>query len=182
MSKKNKNRLFHGFRHLAIAKRITLLYGGIFTLSLLFLSFFMILNISSMQQSTMRKELQDSMVQIQEYLDSGETLTDEGLSALLAENFVEASVFSYEKDEMYSSIHGNIPPFILHPETAMREPQFKEGFPAHPDLREQELNDMGYEISVKRENKSGNQEYILENEAEQQFMLISSHYETEGGM
>ncbi|MBR5815935.1 MAG: HAMP domain-containing protein [Anaerotignum sp.] len=182
MSKKTKNSIFQGFRHLAIAKRITLLYGGIFTLSLLFLSFFMILNISSMQQSTMRKELQDSMVQIQEYLDRGETLSDEGLSVLLAENYVEASVFSYEEDVMYSSLSGNVPPFILHPETALREPQFKGGIPAPPDFREQELNDMGYEISVKRENKSGNQEYILENEADQQFMLISSNYETEGGM
>ena len=78
MSRKNK--LFSGFHHLAIAKRITLLYGGIFTLSLLFLSGFMILNISSMQQSTMRRELQDSMRTVQQHLDDGKILSDHILS------------------------------------------------------------------------------------------------------
>lgn len=76
MSKKNEKSLFKGFHHMAIAKRITLLYGGIFTLSLLFLSGFMILNISSMQQSTMRRELVDSMVEVQQYLDDGKLLSD----------------------------------------------------------------------------------------------------------
>ena len=181
MSKRDK--LISGFHHMAIAKRITLLYGGIFTLSLLFLSGFMILNISSMQQSTMRKELQDSMKAVQEYLDEGKPLSDEALFELLEDSYVEVSVFSYAENEMYNSIPGNIPPFILHPEAAMqRLPERNGENPEPPYLKEKELRETGFEISVQRENKSGNLEYILENETDQQFMLHSAHYKTENGL
>ena len=54
MSRKNKEWL-KGIQHMAIAKRITLLYGGIFSLSLLFISGFVMLNISGLQQSEMRR-------------------------------------------------------------------------------------------------------------------------------
>ena len=181
MSKRNK--LFSGFYHMAIAKRITLLYGGIFTLSLLFLSGFMILNISSMQQSTMRRELQDSMKEVQQYLDEGRPLSDEALFQLLEDSYVEVSIFSYEENKMYNSVPGNIPPFILHPESAMqRMPERNGENPEPPYLKEKELRETGFEISVKRENKSGNLEYILENETDQQFMLHSVHYKTENGI
>ena len=175
MSKKNK--LVSSFRHMAITKRITLLYGGIFTLSLLFLSGFMILNISSMQQSTMRRELVSSMEAVQAYLEEGKPLTEEVLSELVEGSYVEVSVFSYQDNTMYNSITSNMPPFILRPEGELqRAPE--RNFEEPPYLREKELKDSGFEISVKRENKSGNLEYILENEMDQQFMLISSHYRT----
>lgn len=181
MSKKNKKGLFSGFHHMAIAKRITLLYGGIFTLSLLFLSFFMILNISSMQQSTMRKELVSAMEEVQQHLDSGKVLSNEVLSALLEDSYVEVSVFSYDENTMYNSIPGDMPPFIFHPEGAVqRKLDFggKGEVPEPPYLQEKELKGAGFEIRVHRENQGGNQEYILENKTEQQFMLISTHYQT----
>lgn len=65
MSRKNKEWL-KGIQHMAIAKRITLLYGD-FSLSLLFISGFMMLNISGLQQSEMRRELQETMTQVQEF-------------------------------------------------------------------------------------------------------------------
>ena len=184
MSKK-KNKLFSGFHHLAIAKRITLLYGGIFTLSLLFLSGFMILNISSMQQSTMRRELLSSMERVQNYLDEGKVLSNEGLSDLQKDSYVEISVFSYRENKMYNSVPGNTPPFILHPHAGeQRDPDWdwNKEEPDLPYLREKELENTGFEINVQRENKSGNLEYILENEADQQFMLLSTHHRTESGM
>ena len=55
MSRKNNSR-FCGIRHMAIAKRITLLYGGIFSLSLLFISGFILMHISGLQQSEMRRQ------------------------------------------------------------------------------------------------------------------------------
>ncbi len=185
MSKKNKESLFSGFQHLAIAKRITLLYGGIFTLSLLFLSCFMVLNISSMQQSTMRRELRSSMVKVQQYLDKGKMLSDGVLVNLSKDSYVEVSVFDYEKNEMYNSFPGNIPPFILHSEEGISREMLKNlesDEPVPPYLREKELRDKGFKIAVQRESKSGNLEYILENQAEQQFMLHSTHYRTEDGM
>lgn len=182
MSKKNKG-LFSGFRHIAIAKRITLLYGGIFSLSLLFLSGFMILNLSSMQQSTMRRELEGSMEMVQEYLDRGEPLSDTALSELLEGSYVEASVFSYQEGKMYDSSPANVPSFILHPEmVAQKVPQLENAIYEPPYLREKEVRQKGYEINVKRENQGGNIEYILENAQEQKFMLLSSHYKTEDGM
>ncbi|MBQ7084232.1 MAG: HAMP domain-containing protein [Anaerotignum sp.] len=184
MSKK-KNKLFSGFHHLAIAKRITLLYGGIFTLSLLFLSGFMILNISSMQQSTMRRELIGSMELVQQYLDDGKMLSNEGLSGLQKDSYVEISVFSYRENKMYNSVPGNTPPFILHPHAGeQRDPDWdwNKEEPDLPYLREKELKNTGFEINVQRENKSGNLEYILENEADQQFMLLSTHHRAESGM
>ena len=68
MSKRNETGLFGGIRHMAIAKRITLLYGGIFSISLLFISIFMALNISSLQQANMRRELTRTVANIQNYL------------------------------------------------------------------------------------------------------------------
>ncbi|MBQ3614759.1 MAG: HAMP domain-containing protein, partial [Anaerotignum sp.] len=162
-----------------------LLYGGIFTLSLLFLSGFMILNISSMQQSTMRRELIGSMELVQQYLDDGKMLSNEGLSGLQKDSYVEISVFSYRENKMYNSVPGNTPPFILHPHAGeQRDPDWdwNKEEPDLPYLREKELKNTGFEINVQRENKSGNLEYILENEAEQQFMLLSTHHRTESGM
>ncbi|WP_458408401.1 ATP-binding protein [Anaerotignum sp.] len=179
MSKKNK--LFSGFHHLAIAKRITLLYGGIFTLSLLFLSFFMLLNISSMQQSTMRKELIGAMEEVQQHLDSGKMLSNEVLFALLEDSYVEVSVFNYDENMMYNSIPGDMPPFIFHPDSnEQRNHDFigKKEEPEPPYLQEKELKDTGFEIRVHRESQGGNLEYILENKTEQQFMLLSTHYQT----
>ena len=173
MSKKNK--LFSGFRHLAIAKRITLLYGGIFTLTLLFLSGFMILNISSMQQSTMRRELYSSTEAVREYLDKGAVLSDAALKKMQGHSYVDISIFSYEENRMYSSASEN-PPFILPPDAGMMQ----EGKP--PYLRPQEMQDKGFEINVQREHKSGSLEYILENSLEQRFMIHSVHYQTENGM
>ena len=46
MSKMNKHSFFGKFQNLAIATRITLLYGGIFSLSLLVLSGFFFVNIT----------------------------------------------------------------------------------------------------------------------------------------
>ena len=65
-----KQEWLKGIQHMAIAKRITLLYGGIFSLSLLFISGFMMLNISDLQQSEMRRELQETMTQVQEFLQT----------------------------------------------------------------------------------------------------------------
>lgn len=181
MLRKNKKKLFAGFDQMAIAKRITLLYGGIFTLSLLFLSFFMVLNISSMQQSTMRKELLEAMELVEGYLDSGEPLSDEALETLLQESYVEVSVFSYSEDEMYYSHHKNVIPFVHHPEEP-EEKEKKSRKPEPPSLREKELKENGFEIMGKKESPGGDLEYILESESNQQIMLLSAYHKTEEGL
>lgn len=178
MSKMSK-KAFPGFHHIAIAKRITVMYGGIFSLSLLFLSGFMILNLSSMQQSTMRRELIGSAEEVQQYLDAGQALSDEALSELLEDIYVETNVYSYEEEKMYSSLMGEAPVFIQQPE-GKKEKNAEEMEP--PYLREKDLRDKGFRINVKRENLNGDVEYILENQEEQRFMLISSYHQTADGI
>ena len=102
MSRKNKEWL-KGIQHMAIAKRITLLYGGIFSLSLLFISGFMMLNISGLQQSEMRRELQETMTQVQEFLQTNTELSDESLRELLGDKYVEVSIYSSEANETYNN-------------------------------------------------------------------------------
>ena len=52
MSKTNKKSLFGRFQNLAIAKRITLIYGGIFSFSLLLLSGFFFVNTTILEQNS----------------------------------------------------------------------------------------------------------------------------------
>lgn len=185
MSRTNKDGLVGSLQHLAIAKRITLLYGGIFSLSLLFISIFMLLNISSLQQAGMRGELQETVANVQEYLESGRELSDQALTEFLNEKYVEVSVFSYGENQTYNNYMGETPPFILRPEE--RSPMERDDlegmdFSAElPALKEHDLYQKGYQIHVQRKNKSGSTEYILENSVDQQFMLLTKHYHTANG-
>ena len=103
MSKRSDAGLFGGIRHMAIAKKITLMYGGIFSISLLFISIFMALNISSLQQGNMRRELTRTVDNIQNYLDSGGVLNDETLAGLLENKYVEVSIHSLKDGKSYNS-------------------------------------------------------------------------------
>ena len=179
MSRKNKEWL-KGIQHMAIAKRITLLYGGIFSLSLLFISGFMMLNISGLQQSEMRRELQETMTQVQEFLQTNTELSDESLRELLEDKYVEVSIYSSEANETYNNFVGEMPPFLFRPEgepPSRQKPQ--NGADKPPVIGENELYREGYQINGRRENKSGNVEYILENSTDQQFMLLTNHFETD---
>lgn len=133
MSRKNKGWL-NGIQHMAIAKRITLLYGGIFSLSLLFISGFMMLNISGLQQSEMRRELQETMTQIQEYLQTDAELSDESLKELLEDKYVEVSIYSSETNETYNNFSGEMPPFLFssgHRAAGRSEAAGRHGQAAH---------------------------------------------------
>ena len=179
MSRKNKEWL-KGIQHMAIAKRITLLYGGIFSLSLPFISGFMMLNISGLQQSEMRRELQETMTQVQEFLQTNTELSDESLRELLGDKYVEVSIYSSEANETYNNFVGEMPPFLFRPEgepPSRQKPQ--NGADKPPVIGENELYREGYQINGRRENKSGNVEYILENSTDQQFMLLTNHFETD---
>lgn len=173
MSKKNE--LFSGFHHLAITKRITLLYGGIFTVSLLFLSLFMLWNIPDMQRSTTRRELQHTMESVQEYLSAGKMLTNGALMQMQEDGYVEVNIYQFADNTMFSTM-GELPSFI-HPPDRM---EWTENRP--PYLQEKELRQKGFEINIRRESPDGRVEYIIENKSEQKFMLISEHFKTDAGL
>ncbi len=154
MSRTNKDGLMGSFKHLTIAKRITLLYGGIFSLSLLFISIFMLLNISGLQQAGLRGELQETVANVQEYLESGRELSDQALTEFLNEKYVEVSVFSYGENQTYNNYTGETPPFILRPEerpSMAQEDKAGIDFSAEQSaLQENDLHREGYQINVRR--------------------------------
>ena len=165
---------------MAIAKRITLLYGGIFSLSLLFISGFVMLNISGLQQSEMRRELQETMTQVQEFLQTNTELSDKSLRELLEDKYVKVSIYSSEANETYNNFEGEMPPFLFRPEgepTSKQKPQ--NGADKPPVIGENELYREGYRINGRRENDRGTVALILKNSTDQQFMLLTNHFETD---
>lgn len=180
MSKRNEKGLLGGFRHMAIAKKITLLYGGIFSVSLLFISIFMALNISGLQQANMRRELTRTVANIQNYLAGGGLLNDEALAGLLENKYVEVSIHSLKDGKSYNSYVWEMPAFIMgRPEMEPPPPDGEEADENMYGLQEKDLRKKGFQIHMKKESGGGTTEYILQNEMEQQFMLISSIYEVE---
>ncbi len=185
MSKRSDAGLFGGIRHMAIAKKITLMYGGIFSISLLFISIFMALNISSLQQGNMRRELTRTVDNIQNYLDSGGVLNDETLAGLLENKYVEVSIHSLKDGKSYNSYVWEMPAFIMGRPEPLGEPVPPEKREFYEDAfrqQEREMRKKGFQVHMKKESDGGITEYILQNELEQQFMLLSGIYEAGDGL
>lgn len=175
MSKKNKSLLFGGIQHMAIARKITLLYGGIFSVSLLIISLFMTLNITAIQQHTIRRELSATISNIEDYLRQGKRLSNDALQGLLDNKYVEVSVYSQEEKIYYYSHFGE-GPFLLQPgELNLQGPN---GYFGKEDKMtkesQQAFEENGFKISVQKEGAENCTEYILENNKRQQLMLIST--------
>ncbi len=160
---------------MAIARKITLLYSGIFTFSLFIISLFMTLNITGIQQHIIRRELTITISNIDAYLKQGKTLSNEALRDLLDNKYVEVNVYSKE-DESYHYSHFGEEPLQMQ----LREPSLpppdgtisnKDGLPkdGHQSLMED-----GFKISAQKEKMENYTEYILENSNRQQIMMIST--------
>ena len=115
MSKTNKKSIYKRFEDLTITRRITLLYGGIFSLSLLVLSGFFFVNITILEQNNTRKQLESTISNIEHFLDNGGNLTNDTLKTLLDNKYVEVSIFSYSENAGFYSHVGEIPSFIKEP-------------------------------------------------------------------
>ena len=183
MSKTNKKSLFGRFQNLAIAKRITLIYGGIFSFSLLLLSGFFFVNTTILEQNSVRKQLETTIVNIERFLDNGGTLTDESLKNLLDNKYVEVSVFSYSENEGFNSHVGEIPAFIKQPPQLMNENNGSnslwDGILNKEEMIE-ELPKTEYHIRSLKELGVNRQEFILEGPGNQKFMLLSTQYKKDG--
>ena len=164
MSKTNKKSLFGRFQNLAIAKRITLIYGGIFSLSLLLLSGFFFVNTTILEQNNVRKQLETTIVNIEQFLDNGGELTNESLANLLDNKYVEVSVFSFSENEGFNSYVGDIPSFIKQPPQPMENVAETQN-PLDNFLNKTEDDDLnsktGYHIRSLKELGVEPQEFIL---------------------
>lgn len=177
MLRKNKH-IFSGIKHMTIARKITLLYSGIFSASLLCISLFMALNISAIQQHAIRRELNHTIYNIKNHMVQGKSLSNESLKALLDNKYVEVSVYC-QKDgnHYYSYLGGDIPSFIQSPSKALRETQggaITDVLQESEEMRRRDLEKDGFRITVQKADGADSVEYILENSANQQFMLIST--------
>ena len=160
---------------MAIARKITLLYSGIFTCSLLIISFFMTLNITAIQQHVIRKELTLTISNIETYLQQGRMLSNEVLRDLLDNKYVEVNVYSKEEDAYYYSHFGEEPLMIQLREVKLPPPDgVLEKKDALPGEDHQPLAEDGFKISVQKDSMENCTEYILENSNRQQIMLIST--------
>lgn len=174
MSKKNKGWVFGSFRHMAIARKITLLYSGIFTFSLFIISLFMTLNITGIQQHIIRRELTLTISNIDAYLKQGKTLSNEALRDLLDNKYVEVNVYSKEEQLYYYSHFGEEPLLIQLREAKLAPPD--DALEKKDDLSQKDhpLVEDGFKISMQKEKMENCTEYILENSNSQQIMLIST--------
>ncbi len=182
MSKKNKSSIFGSIQHMTIARKITLLYGGIFSLSLFIISLFMTLNITAIQQHTIRRELATTIFNIDEYLRQGKILSNDALQDLLDNKYVEVSVYS-EKEQVYYYSHFGDGSFLLQPDELKL--QGPDGYFGKEDKlteeRQRAFAEDGFKISVQKEDAENCTEYILENNKRQQVMLISTIIPSKSG-
>lgn len=183
MSKKTKKGVFGGMRHMAIAKKITLLYGGIFSFSLLIISLFMTLNITVIQQHNIRRELTYTISNIEGFIREGKELNSENLRGLLENKYVEVCVYAQKDNVYYFSHFGEGPSLIQSPEFNLQGHNgdlVKIDEPSKERKRSFETD--GFKITVQKETGGNSTEYILENGKNQQLMLISSSIPTEDGL
>ena len=174
MSKKNKSCYFCDFRHMAIARKITLLYSGIFSFSLFVISLFMTLNITAIQQHIIRRELTLTISNIETYLKEGKELSNGALRNLLDNKYVEVNLYSEDEQEYYFSHFGEGPLLVQLRQASIA---VLDGVPAQGPVsqgREEDSEEDGFRISEQKNNMENCTEYILENGNRQQMMLISS--------
>lgn len=109
--RKKRRTLIYRFRNLAITKRITILYGGLFSLSLLVLSVWFCFNVTASEENDIRQQLEATLLNIENYVDRGGKLNHDVLQTLLDNEYIEANVYSYAEQKSYTSHDGNIPTF-----------------------------------------------------------------------
>ncbi len=177
MSKMNKKSIYQRFEDLTITRRITLLYGGIFSLSLLVLSGFFFVNITILEQNNTRKQLESTISNIEHFLDNGGDLTNDTLKTLLDNKYVEVSIFSYSENEGFYSHVGEIPSFIKEPPQDLQhvlDP--KDVVDTLWSKQDTHKKAVEYHIRSLKELGINRQEFILEGDNKQKFMLLSTQY------
>ncbi len=176
MSKMNKKSIYDCFGNLTITRRITLLYGGLFSLSLLVLSGFFFLNITILEQNNTRKQLETTISNIEYFLDDGGVLTNDNLKTLLDNKYVEVSIFSYSENEGFYSHVGEVPSFIKQPPQDLYH--IKEQEETNSIWSKKKHHKAAeYQIRSLKELGINQQEFLLEGMNKQKFMLLSTQYE-----
>lgn len=80
------------FKNMTIAKRVTLLYGSMFSITIIIISAILWSNASNISQSIVKNELDEAVSDIKQYISENDTLTDEGMEEVLKNKSVFATV------------------------------------------------------------------------------------------
>ena len=158
------------FSSLTIAHKITVLYGGIFSLALLIISFFVLVNVTVIVQNNVRMEIVKIVENIDEYIKNGGTMSQEALETLLENNYVEVNIVDTKKNKVYKNSVGELPFFVrkIPPEQAYNkfEPWKNNNF------QSEELEERGFKVSLTKGFHVGEKEYFISGRDGKEFVLI----------
>lgn len=144
---------------MAIAKKITMMYGGIFSLSLLVVSFLIIFNAAILNQNSMKQEILKSIEDIEEYLYENGSIEEETLASLMENKYVEVVVVNFKDKKSVKSTFGPPPPFIEN---------FKQKSNNNTKVREKVFDEDG-------------KDYMIEGDTGKEFMIVEKRVNTENG-
>ena len=162
------------FSSMTIARKITILYGGIFSLSLLAISFFVLLNVTAIEQSNVKEELIKTVENIDDYIQQGNALSEEALETLLENKYVEVSIIDGKNHKVYKNSVGEVPSFIRQPQPAPEQNMDKQSWQWEIDLssRPEDLEKKGFKVNMERIFNVDNKEYFITSRDGSEFVMI----------
>ena len=80
-----------------------MMYGGIFSLSLLIISFFVLVNVTVIEQNNIKAEMKKTVENIDDYIKNGGELSQETLEALLENKYIEVNVVDVKNHKVYKN-------------------------------------------------------------------------------
>ncbi len=172
------------FKNTKIAKKITILYGGIFSLTIIVISVIIMGNAVLVRESSVRQEVIQSVDNIQKAIESGSEITDEALEGLLQNKYVEFMIVNMKTGDYYKSAIGGLPPFVIQPEMVKNMIRHQDsakdgGIEGRTQLPPEEEGFPGFsgadEKSIKNEKKSprnDGREYMIQGDGGNEFMLV----------
>ena len=176
MSRTNRRRPF--LKPMKITRRITLLYGLIFSASLLLISGFMILNVSLLQQYDARKEITGVLTAVEEFLFQGSEMDETTLSLLVQDDHIEVRVYDLDADVVYSHL-GEDDVFFKEINEPWG-PGEKRTYDAETIISAiKNMSIEGYHVHEQKERGNNGREYVLEDRLNRQVMLTTSWIQVE---
>lgn len=180
--KKFKN-IFEGlgknFEKLNIQKRITIMYGGIFSVSIILISSVILGNAAYINQTATRGELLKTIANIEDYIMQDNSLSDAAIEKLLATKYVEVQVLNLKERIVYKSSVGIRPHFIekvmpyLDPDMDPKEKNNSDQKPEEPQdppLEEQDGEENNFPENFAARSKT--KESFFKDDDGKDFMLI----------
>lgn len=153
------NRLLKKYENMAIAKKITVMYGGIFSLSLLVVSFLIIFNAAVLKQNDTKQEILKSIENIETYLHQNGAIDEDTLASLVENKYVEVIVIDFKDKKSIKSTFGPPPPFI-------------------DNFRQRNMD--GAKVREKVIDEDG-KDYMIESDRGQEFVIVEKRLNTKDG-